>query len=144
MEPTPGAEPCIENLFPYLDLSELYENLVKTEHNYVEFLIYKNDELIVTLLTFIDIECFRLQGLRIRGCHNKQSLVLKIIGEPEALGGDIEPKCAEARIPANPPYRVLRTLEKLGLKKIEPMAYRIVDIEEVQEIWPLEKDLGSE
>ena len=139
MEPTPGAEPCMERLFPYNNLKELHERLIKTEHNYVEFLIYKDEKLVVTLLAFIDMSCFKVLGLRIRGCYDRQNDVLKLIAEPESSDGDIEPRCAEARVPANPPYRVLRTLEKLGLKEVEPIAYRIVDIEEVPEIWPSEE-----
>ena len=141
MEPTPGAEPCIERLFPRnsILLKELHERLMKTEHNYVEFLIYKDEKLVVTLLAFIDMDCFKVLGLRVRGCYDRQSDVLKLIAEPESSDGDIESKCAEARVPASPPYRVLQTLEKLGLKEVELIAYRIVDIEEVPEIWPSER-----
>jgi hypothetical protein len=138
MEPTPRAEPCLEELFPDLDLSELHERLVNTEHNYVEFLLHDEKDLTVTLLAFIDFECFRVQGLRVRGCGDRQGMVVKLMSEPEASGGDIEASCAEARIPADPPYRVLRTLEKLGLKDVRPLAYRIVSYEEVTEIWPSE------
>ncbi len=138
MEPTLGAEPCIEDIFPDANLKELYERLVNTEHNYVEFLLHDEKDIVVTLVAFIDLDCFRVWGLRIKGCNEKQSIVLKLIAEPEASGGDIEKDCAEARIPAEPPYRVLQALKKLGLDKARPKAYRIIAMEEVLEIWPTE------
>jgi hypothetical protein len=139
MEPTPRAGPCLEEIFPGLSLEELHQRLVNTEHNYVEFLLYQDNDLMVTLLAFIDFDCFRVEGLRVRGCKERQEEVIKLIGEPEAAGGDIERECAEARIPAEPPYRVLRTLKKLELENVKPLAYRIVGLEEVSEIWPLEE-----
>lgn len=139
MEPTPGAGPCLEEIFPHMAerILEIHASAHVSEFNYIELLLYNSRDLRVSIVAFVGSECLEVLGLRVLGCHSSAERILNLISSPESSGGDVWRDCAEARVPADPPYRIIRVLDDLGVGvPADILAYRLLgDHDEVVEAW---------
>ena len=132
-EPTPGAGPCIDEALE-IDEDEfrlLWEFIDLTEHDRVDILVYDSDGVEAYIEAFAGVECLQILALKIRGCGDVALEYLKAAADwPEVSRVVIEGGCVELTVPPEPPLRVARALDRLGVEKpIVPMAFRIKGIE---------------
>lgn len=128
-EPTPGAGPCIGDV-ARVDEAEfrlLHEFLNTIEYDYVDILVHSEDDMEVYFEAFAGLDCIRVVNLRVRGCGPAAIEYLKAAADwPEVARVVLEGGCIELTVPPEPPLRVARALEKLGVEEpIVPRAFRV-------------------
>ncbi|MCE4602196.1 MAG: hypothetical protein F7C08_03905 [Desulfurococcales archaeon] len=128
-EPTPRAGPCIEEVVA-VDEAEfrlLHELLSSTEYDYIDILLHEGDGIEVYLEAFAGLDCIRLISLHARGCGPAALEYLKAAADwPEVSRVVIEGGCIDLEIPSEPPFRVARALDKLGVESpLVPRAFRV-------------------
>jgi len=141
MEPTPGAGPCIDEVLDLSkeDTAEIYAAATTRGMDYAEILFFSTQSMMVSAVAYAGSECLELLGLRVIGCRDESSKAARLLESPEATSGDVWGECVEARIPADPPYRIKRALDMLremGAEIRGVMAYRLLSpTDEVVETW---------
>jgi hypothetical protein len=71
-------------------------------------------------------KCLPVLELRIRGCGEKSTELLKKVEWPEVSKAVMEGECVELIVPSEPPPRIANALRKLGLERAKVLAYREV------------------
>jgi len=121
-EPTHGAGPCLEDLdlFEEDSLVELASRVVDREYDFVEVLFHRDENLEAWILIHIaDDDCMRLVRVSVGGCGSQAGRLLELADEPEIekveliKRGSVE--CVVLHSSSDPPLRVKRLLEKLGM-----------------------------
>ena len=128
-EPTPRAGPCIEEVAE-VDEAEfrlLHELLTMTEHDYVDVLLHEAEGVEVYLEAFAGLDCIRVISLHARGCGPAALDYLKAAADwPEVSRVVVEGDCIDLEIPPDPPLRIARALDKLGVDTpLAPRAFRV-------------------
>lgn len=133
-EPTQGAWPCLLDSLR-VDRREfqlLEETLYLSEYNYFDVLVYRDDDIEAFLVVFSSLDCLQLVELHIRGCGDNAMELLKAAADwPEVSRVIMEGSCLELVVPADPPLRVEKALEKLGVNKpLQPLGFRVSKVME--------------
>ncbi len=131
IEPTPRVGPCLEDLgiVEEIDARMAHAMLVNKEYNIVDILLYNDDVLEVYIEVFIGLECLHVLSLHARSCVKEGIEKLKALSEkPEFTRIVLEGDCFEIQAPWEPPFRLKRALDLLGIKgKTSILGYRAVD-----------------
>jgi len=127
LEPTPGAGPlCIENVFETLskdDVYELFSQLVSSEVNYVDVLLFSDENEEVYAHCFISLRCLEVIDIVVKLCGERSRP--EALGWPEVDKATIEEECVELRSRPEPPLKVRNLLRRLGLgEPVEIKGYR--------------------
>jgi hypothetical protein len=131
LEPTPGAGPCLEDLFKEIngdDLAELFSTLVNKEHNYVEVLLGKDEKrrLEVYARCFVSLRCLEVIEVVAELCGRDVSL--EPFEWPEVDKAEVLNECLRLSSRPEPPLKVHRFLMQLGLgEPQEVLGYRVVE-----------------
>ena len=131
-EPTHGACPCLESL-SLLDedsLIELASRIIDVEYDYIDVLIYREEDFEAWILVRIaDNDCMRLVQASVGGCGSRAGGLLELADEPEVEKVELVKKggieCVVLHSSGDPPLRVKKLLEKLGMRGPFPvLGYR--------------------
>ena len=122
LEPTLEAGPCLEYGLPLTasDIEEVHHVVFTLEELGIDeaiVTVYSEQELESGFRVLWDpaMECFRVASLVVRGCGGESARLVKAADWPEVSAVALERDCTEIVIPLDPPYRVKRAVEKLGL-----------------------------
>ena len=131
----PRGAACIEELglAPPGEAAELHAALSVREHDYYAFVLDRGEGWEVRLIVAVGIECLEVVAVEVRGCGKARERVYGITDWPEVSRVEVEGDCAYALVPAEPPYRAVAALERLGLRGRPPLAAEPLEAEEVEE-----------
>ena len=135
LEPTQGAGPCIEDLFPLLaeDAEELFSTLVNKEYNVVDVLIFKGENVEAYVRCFVSLQCLEVKELRISMCGS--NVTLEPFEWPETDKAIIREGCLTIAAAPRPRLRVSKLLNRLRIPEPkEILGYRPVEEEEPDEL----------
>jgi len=131
LEPTPGAGPCLEDLFKGMngdDVAELFSTLVNKEHNYVEVLLGKDEKrrLEVYARCFVSLRCLEVIEVVAELCG--RDISLEPFEWPEVDKAEVLNECLRLSSRPEPPLKVHRFLMQLGFgEPQEVLGYRVVE-----------------
>ena len=129
-EPTPRAGPCLEDtgLVDEEESSNVWSLLYPLEYNIVELLVFEGPPEVV-FRVFISLECLEALEARVRACGDTARKLLELADEPEVARVAMTSKgCVELVVPFNPPIRVRRALDRIGITTpLAILAYRPVE-----------------
>ncbi len=134
-EPTQGAGPCLEDLFPSVDrddVVELFSALYNMEHNTVEVLLYREEQggLQVYARCFVSTRCLEVQELVAERCGRGVSL--SPFEWPEVDKAEIVGECLRLASRPDPPLKARRFLKMLGVgEPRQILGYRPAEEEQV-------------
>jgi len=131
-EPTHRAGPCIEDLglVDEYSLVELASRVVDKEYDYIDVLIHREEDLEVWILVRVmDGDCMRLIQASVGGCGGRAGRLLELADEPEVEKVELVKKggveCVVLHSSSDPPLRVKRLLDKLGMRRpFKVLGYR--------------------
>ncbi|MCE4611208.1 MAG: hypothetical protein F7B17_04460 [Desulfurococcales archaeon] len=125
MEPTQRAGGCLSELLPLgdVEVSMIAGILQSKEHDLIAVLLAVVDDKEVYAVVEYTDECPALRELRVRGCGEARELI-GAADWPEVSEVVIEGRCAEIVIPGDTRVRVENALKKLGVSKLEFLAWR--------------------
>lgn len=134
LEPTPGASPlCLEDLFTSIsrdDVYELFSQLVPSEINYVDVLLYSDDDSEIYARCFVSLTCLEVLKVVARLCGDKARL--EVVNLPEVDAAALEGNCIELVSRPDPPIKIRNLLRKLGIgEPSEVQGYRLLKDDQV-------------
>ena len=124
--PTPGA-PCLDDLevLEEDDIIEVEAVLYTREKTVYDVLLDDTRyEVYLKVQSTIPGDCVRVLELRVKGCGKEGVELLKNAEWPEVSRVVIEGDCVELVVPSEPQLRIKNALEKLGVEKVKPVAFR--------------------
>ena len=134
-EPTQGAGPCLEDLFPSVDreqVIELFSSLYNKEYNTVEVLLYTGERegLQVYARCFVSMRCLEVQEIVAERCGRDVSL--EPFEWPEVDKAEVVGECLRLASRPDPPLKAHRFLKMLGVgEPRQILGYRPTEEEQV-------------
>ncbi|BAA80063.1 hypothetical protein APE_1078 [Aeropyrum pernix K1] len=134
LEPTHQAGPCIEDGLPLVDAGEeeLHAVVAALEKMGVDEALIRLSsagglQVFYHVSWSMEDECYSAAALVLRGCGDEWGpRLLKAADWPEVSKVALDRGCVEIVIPLDPPYRVKKALEKLG---VEPEGWSVEGLE---------------
>ncbi len=133
LEPTPGAGPCLHEVFPQLrdDAEELYSEVANKEYNYVDALLYRSDKVQAYARCFVSLECLRLMYVIVELCG--PDTTLEPFQWPEVDKALIREGCLALMARPWPELKAKNLLRRSGVPEPSEIAgYRPATDEEVE------------
>ncbi len=135
LEPTQGAGPCLDELFPSVDrddVAELFSTLYNSEHNLVEVLLYQDEQgrLQVYARCFVSMRCLEVREVVAETCGRDVSL--SPFEWPEVDKVEVVGECLRLASRPDPPLKARRLLKLLGVgEPRQVLGYRPAEDEQL-------------
>jgi len=129
-EPTPGAS-CLEDLdmVSAEDIVELEATLYTRPGTLYDVLVEGGRYEVYLRVYSAFFDCLRVVELRVRACGEGSLELFKLVEWPEVSRAIVEGSCVELVVPAEPLFRVVSMLRKLGFSEVRLSAFREARLE---------------
>jgi len=127
-EPTPRVGPCVEELLAKSEeLDEINSVVQNREADWVDLLLYDNNEIQFYLRTFVGIDCLHIvQGILESCSEAGKEICKRYVDYPEVSRIDLQGDCIFLFIPHFPSLRIRKFMEKIAIRPERILAYRLI------------------